>query len=114
VPATASFLPAWPVLSVIASCMIFTGFVIAILAVLTHGFGALERFFTAALERSAARAEAPATMAEEAEPYRRAERGSIEDSVYHIHGDGSVEVETLLGSRRFASLREAQEFVGER
>ncbi len=40
------------------------------------------------------------------------ERGLLKDRAYVLFGDGSIEVETLLGLRRFPSLREAAEFIG--
>ncbi len=40
------------------------------------------------------------------------ERGLLKDRAYVLFGDGSIEVETLLGLRRFPSLREASEFIG--
>jgi hypothetical protein len=40
------------------------------------------------------------------------ERGLLKDRAYVLFGDGSIEVETLLGLRRFQSLREAAEFIG--
>ncbi|WP_041367396.1 hypothetical protein [Methylocella silvestris] len=39
------------------------------------------------------------------------ERGWVKDRAYVQFGDGSVEVETLLGRRMFSSLHEAQEFI---
>ena len=39
------------------------------------------------------------------------ERGRVKDRAYILFGDGSVEVETLLGLRRFSSLSEAYEFI---
>lgn len=40
------------------------------------------------------------------------ERGILKDRAYVLFGDGTIEIETLLGLRRFQSLREAAEFVG--
>jgi len=40
------------------------------------------------------------------------ERGMLKDRAYVLFGDGTIEIETLLGLRRFQSLREAAEFVG--
>ncbi len=45
-------------------------------------------------------------------PLKIVERGRLKNSAYVLFGDGSVEVETLLGLRRFASLGEAYEFIG--
>ncbi len=73
----------------------------------------------------ASRAGAPASRGgSSAQPYRSApsaktpsrgkivERGLLKDRAYVLFGDGSIEVETLLGLRRFQSLREASEFIG--
>ena len=42
---------------------------------------------------------------------RVAATGQIRDRNYVILSDGSVEVETLLGTRIFASLDEARDFI---
>lgn len=47
-----------------------------------------------------------------ARPSKIIERGRLKDRGYVLFGDGSVEVETLLGLRRFASLGEAHKFIG--
>ena len=39
-------------------------------------------------------------------------RGALNGRDYVLFRDGSVMVETLLGPRRFASITEAQEFIG--
>lgn len=39
------------------------------------------------------------------------ERGWVKDRAYVLFADGSVEVETMLGRRKFPSLREAQDFI---
>lgn len=95
----------------VAQNMILTGFGIAILGALQTGFGALNRF----LGMSAAGAAGP-----KANPPGRAvtagaeivERGKIQDRNFARFADGSIEVETLLGLRRFASLDDAQGFIG--
>jgi hypothetical protein len=68
-------------------------------------------------QRAPARA-APAKMA----PVRAAapkttvrkvlERGWWKDRAYTVFLDGSVEIETLLGLRRFACMTDAQDFIG--
>ena len=45
------------------------------------------------------------------EPDAIVERGRVGDRAYVLFGDGSVEVETLLGVRRFASIDEARDFI---
>ncbi len=39
-------------------------------------------------------------------------RGALNGRDYVLYRDGSVLIETLLGPRRFASISEAQEFIG--
>ncbi len=85
-------------------------FGIAILGTLQMGFGALNRFFQAVLVRTApppTKAEAPQL----AHQRKIIERGWVKDRAYVLFSDGSVEVETMLGRRRFPSLQEAQEFI---
>jgi hypothetical protein len=94
----------------IAQCGILSGFGIAILGTLQMGFGALNRFFQAVLARTAQpgnKVEAPQL----AHQRKIIERGWVKDRAYVLFSDGSVEVETMLGRRRFPSLQEAQEFI---
>jgi hypothetical protein len=103
-------------LPTIAQALILSGFGLAILAALQHGFGALNRFFEAVLERSAVPKPSQTQAATIAVPKRpatvRVAQGRIKDRNYILFADGSVDVETLLGVRRFPSLNEAQEFIG--
>jgi hypothetical protein len=105
-------------LPVIAECTIITGFGLGIVGALKTGFGALQNFFDAILERtarSAAPAKEPVAVRREphaAKPTKIVERGRLKDRAYVLFGDGSVEVETLLGLRRFASVGEACDFIG--
>jgi hypothetical protein len=94
----------------VAQCGILSGFGIAILATLQTGFGALNKFFQAVLVRTAptpTKADAPQL----AHQRKIIERGWVKDRAYVLYNDGSVEVETMLGRRRFPSLQEAQEFI---
>ena len=105
----------------LAQTLVLTGFGMALLGALRDGFGALNRFFDAVLQRAATPRPAPMPEPppEEAEmvvapsvdirppvaaPQKR-ERN------YVIRQDGSVEVETLLGTRVFATLDEARDFI---
>jgi hypothetical protein len=83
---------------------IVTGLGLALLGALRSGFGSLNRFFRI-MEQGM---ETPKPPASEAEAI---ENGLIRDRGYVLFADGTVEVETLLGPRRFASLEEAQEFI---
>ncbi len=102
-------------LATIAQATILTGFGLAILGALQSGFGTLKHFFDAVLERTA---RPGAKMAGEPPQHQRqhqrsiVERGRLKDRPYVLFGDGTIEVETLLGMRRFTSLREAHEFIG--
>jgi hypothetical protein len=84
----------------IAQNMILSGFGIAILGALQTGFGALNQHLHAAGR--------PAS----AELGQVVERGKLQDRQFSRFADGSVEVETLLGTRRFASMADAQGFIG--
>jgi hypothetical protein len=117
-------------MATLAQSTIFTGFGLAILGLLQTGFGALNRFFDSVLERtsksqtvgiSTARIEpemrsgSPAQARKPASDKTRAnivERGLIKNRAYRRFGDGTIEVETLLGLRRFPSMRDAADFIG--
>jgi Ni,Fe-hydrogenase I cytochrome b subunit len=92
---------------VIAQMTILTGFGLAVLGALQTGFGALKNFFDTVLERTARNGEQQTTQTS-----RIVERGRLRDRPFVRFGDGTVEVETLLGLRRFASLKDAHEFIG--
>lgn len=99
----------------VAQATILTGFGLAILGALQTGFGALKKFFDAVIERTASSApKAVAPTPRPTEQRRRSiiERGFLKDRPYVLFGDGSIEVETLLGLRRFTSLQDAHEFIG--
>jgi hypothetical protein len=123
-------------ISAIAQCGIVSGFGVGIIGALQTGFGALNKFFEAVLARSqqsrthaATPSLAPTQAAARAavEPLRQPaprnvarapaqsrkiqERGWVKDRAYLLFTDGSVEVETMLGRRKFPSLQEAQEFI---
>lgn len=123
-------------LGAITQATILTGFGLAILGALHTGFGTLKHFFDTVLERTANSPaknaakttaktaakppiEAPASMpGPRVEPQAMAtpksvlERGLFKDRPYTLFGDGSIEIETLLGLRRFTSLQDAYEFIG--
>jgi hypothetical protein len=98
-----------------AQCIILSGFGMAILGALQTGFGALNKFFEAVLQRSGHGPAQPAarTIAPErsAHPRKILERGWVKNRAYVLFIDGSVEVETMLGRRLFLSLQDAQEFI---
>lgn len=112
-------------IATLAQTAIVSGMGLAIFGGLRDGFGALERFFEAVLQRSdvsrsAVVQEAPEPAVDiDAVPVPQganrghAERGTPTTSHrnYSILPDGSVEVETLLGTRVFASLEEARDFI---
>ncbi|HYP57567.1 MAG TPA: hypothetical protein VEQ35_04705, partial [Beijerinckia sp.] len=91
---------------------------IAILGVLRNGFGVVIRSLDPEIARmqgiqSPWRSE-PQPSAPMQHAGRRgkiAERGWVKDRAYVLFVDGTVEVETLLGLRRFASLQDAQDFI---
>lgn len=85
-----------------------------ILDALRVGFGSLDAFFQEALARSARRTAQTPTPSPAPEPARAQaeQRGFIGDRPFTLYGDGTVAVETLLGVRVFASLADAQDFIG--
>jgi prepilin-type processing-associated H-X9-DG protein len=94
----------------IGKSTILSGFGIAILGALQTGFGATRCFLEAALARSApppTKVVGPAAARQK----KIAERGWVKNRAYVLFVDGSVEVETMLGRRLFASLQDAQEFL---
>ena len=91
--------------------MILSGFGLALLGALQTGFGALDRFFSEILVRSRRQPEF-APEVPRIDPHEIVERGRLKDRAYVLFADGTVEVETLLGMRRFASLGDAEGFVG--
>lgn len=107
----------------VAMCLVGSGFALALLGGLRAGFGALARFFDIVLSRSVQRAVAVASVVPDlapslAEPFDQEEPIVKRDAEtlrerrpFTILDDGSVEVETILGSRRFASIYEARDFI---
>ncbi len=94
----------------IARCLIGSGFGLALIGALQNGFGALNRFFAAVLTRSAPRT-APAPVMAAAAPVDRSAEPLRERRPYQILADGSVEVETIVGTRRFETMDEARDFI---
>ncbi len=111
----------------IAQTAIGTGLGLAVIGTLRSGFGAFSRFFDAVLQRSTSRPqpmpEPRRPMPEPREPevvVQAAERGTppkpppplrSREKNYTVLSDGSVEVETMFGTRIFATLDEAREFI---
>jgi hypothetical protein len=92
----------------IAQATILSGFGLAIVGALQTGFGALKHFFDTVLERTSR----PGEPVNKKPVTKVVERGRLKDRPYVLFGDGSIEVETLLGQRRFASFKDAREFIG--
>ena len=94
----------------IAECAVLTGFGIAIVGALHAGFGALKSFSEAVLERTG-KMRSKSTGSTHTQNKMIVERGWVKDRAYVLYIDGTVEIETMLGRRIFASLRDAQEFI---
>jgi len=106
-----------PNLSVVSASnsMIMSGFGLAILGALQSGFSALHRFFEAVLQRSQrAQAQTAPAMKQPAKLSVNdiAEEGWMGNRAYVRFANGTVQIETLLGVRNFASFDEAREFIG--
>lgn len=111
-------------IAMLAQLLVVTGLGLAILGGLREGFGALNGFFDAVLQRSASQRPTPVP-----ETSRDLDDDDIDTAPsvgnrvaaeyashaparnYRVLPDGSVEVETLLGTRVFASLDEARDFI---
>ena len=91
----------------IGRCLIGSGFGLAIVGGLQAGFGTLNRFFGAVLSRSTQRQVVdPQPTGPSFEPPRDTRRRP-----YRTFPDGSVEVETIVGTRRFETMADAREFI---
>ena len=103
-----SFLPSLTLsqrdLMTISQSLLLSGLAFALVLTLRRGFSALDRFFDAALKRAQDNA-APGTTADTIRKHVINGRACMQ------YQDGSVEVSTLLGMRRFDSMREAKAFV---
>jgi hypothetical protein len=65
----------------------------------------------ALLDQTAQRQE-PAAVAQPETPRKPVIGGKLAGREYLLHADGSLEIDTLVGRRRFVSLEAAREFVG--
>lgn len=100
----------------VAKSLIYSGFGLALVGSLQTGFGALNRFFEAVLVRSGQKTHShalpPSPMAD---AYRREDIAPAPPPrvgrPYRTFSDGSVEVETIVGNRRFRSMSEARDFI---
>jgi hypothetical protein len=94
-------------IEVVSHDLILTGIGLAIIGSLQTGFGALTRFFEAVLRNTAE----PSAVITDPLPMPETARRRITEFGVVVLDDGSVEVETILGTRRFASFAEAREFM---
>jgi hypothetical protein len=99
----------------VAKTLIFSGFGLALVGSLQTGFGALNRFFEAVLVRSGQKSQSQAlAVAPVTEAYTREVAPDPSPRMgrpYRTFPDGSVEVETIVGNRRFRSMDEARDFI---
>lgn len=112
----------------VAKTLIYSGFGLAIVGALQTGFGALNRFFEAVLMRSGQKSQSQslAVAPVAADSYKRETSFRRDDTYkrdevvvaaprmgrpYRTFADGSVEVETIVGNRRFRSMTEASDFI---
>jgi hypothetical protein len=106
-----------PNLSVVgtSNSLIVSGLGLAILGALQKGFGVFQRFFEAVLQRSQRAEMQPAPIVKQSAKVQEseiAERGRVSGRSYVRLANGTVQIETLLGVRNFASFDEAREFIG--
>ena len=106
-----------PDLSIVSTSnsLIVSGLGLAILGVLQKGFGVFQRFFEAVLQRSQRAEMQPAPIVKQPPKVQEseiAERGRVGGRSYVRRANGTVQIETLLGVRNFASFDEAKEFIG--
>lgn len=103
-------------LGTLGQSLILTGFGCVIVQTLREGFGALQRFFDAILVRTAKPAVEPTPAEPSADLEEKndviVDRGWIKDRPYVVYADGSTEIETRIGIRRFTSHQDARAFVG--
>ena len=99
----------------VSKTLIYSGFGLALVGSLQTGFGALNRFFEAVLVRSGQKTQGAALPpAPIEESFRREEVVEAAPRIgrpYRTFADGSVEVETIVGNRRFRSMVEARDFI---
>lgn len=95
----------------IAKCIIMSGLGLAIVGALQSGFGTLNRFFGAVLMRSAQRDHEPSHVAEPVVERTAPAAPSIKRRPYRQFPDGSVEVDTIVGTRLFRTMTEARDFI---
>ena len=89
----------------VAKCLIGSGFGLAIVGGLQNGFGALNRFFRDRPHTIEPAHDAGASCS------GRDGNPTMKSDPYRTLPDGSVEVETILGTRRFATMSQAREFI---
>ncbi len=99
-------------LAAVTQATILTGFGLALLGALQTGFSTLKKLFDAVVDGSIRTAPTMANEPSQRAPKKIIERGLFGDRPYVLFGDGTIEVKTLLGARRFSSLLEAHEFIG--
>ena len=99
-------------MTAIAQATIFSGFGLAVLGALQTGFGALNSSSTGYWSAPRAPARRLLLLLRKKPAANVVQRGRLKDRPYVLFGDGTIEVETLLGLRRFTSFKEAREFVG--
>ena len=90
-----------------------TGLALYLSCRFAHGFSALDRFFDAILQRT----QSPAAPAPDLRPPKNPQtclvnEGYLGERPFALYADGGVDVDTLLGRRRFESLEAARQFVG--
>jgi hypothetical protein len=95
----------------IAKTIIFSGFGLAIVGALQTGFGTLNRFFGAVLMRSTQRDNEQPRPVEPTVERPSPTVAAAKRRPYRMFPDGSVEVDTIVGTRLFKTMAEARDFI---
>lgn len=98
----------------ISRCVIVTGFGLAVVGALQAGFTRLDRAFGVTAMRASAADEVrmePAFSTSAPAAPERVSPGQGKRRPYRVFADGSVEVDTIVGTRLFKTMAEAREFI---
>jgi hypothetical protein len=96
----------------IAQSGLLTSLALLLVGALRRGFSVLDHFFASILQRTAATRTASDAAVKTPET-GVVDAGKVGGRSYRRFANGSVQVDTLLGQRMFASMEDARAFIGE-